>query len=444
MGLRKGFGLGPAAATIGMLAVAFAFVAVAASPAAAAAKVQIRFAAWAAPGEYDEIIDAFEKANPDVQVKFEPTSWGAYWTQLQAQIAAGRPPDVVRMSGAYLLNFAADGALEPLDEWIKRDNLDMSRYFNTGDILRFDEQIYGLPEFGDIIGIYYNLDRFEEAAISPPSQQWTWADLATAARKLTVRVGDQTKSWGLLLDLFIGGNGQTSWVNFLLQNGTRALSDDKRRALFDQPAAIEAVQFLANLYQKERSIPSDVNYVWESFTQEKVAMMYALVPIGIPIIAREAKFRWDLGPAPRQKRFASQTNFVGFCMMSQSKQKEAAWRFLKFLAGPEAQTIIARKRQGIPALKSAALSPEFLRPGQPPLRLGEVLQVTLPNTFDLQFTPGWAVWTAAADSQISQAVRGLKSVEAAMKTATDEVNQVLEKGWKELENRRARAASKRK
>lgn len=406
---------------------------------AASTPVEIRFAAWASPGEYDEIIDAFHKANPDIKVKFEPTSWGAYWTQLQTRIAGGAAPDVMRMSGAYMLNFAADGALLPLDDLVRRDKLDMSQYFNTGDIFLFGGKTYGLPEFGDIVGVYYNVDRLEEAGVAAPGSEWTWNDMAVLARKLTVRSGDQVKRWGLMLDLFIGGNGQTSWVNFLLQNGTRALSDDKRRAILDAPAAIEAIEFLAGLYQKDRSIPgSEVPYTFQSFADEKAAMMYALVPIGIPIILGNAKFRWDIAPVPKGKRFASETNFVGFAISSQSKQQEAAWRFVKFLAGPTAQSIIARKRQGIPALKSAAYSREFLIPYQAPRRLGELLQVTTPHTYDLQFTPGWSQWTTAADSQIMQAVLGAKAVDVAMKAATEQVNKILDQQWRLLDAKLAR------
>ncbi|MBE3583944.1 MAG: sugar ABC transporter substrate-binding protein [Limnochordaceae bacterium] len=395
---------------------------------AATEPVRLRVAVWGTPADYQEIVDAFKKANPGVDVRLEPSGWGEYWSRLQTQIAGGVAPDVVRMSGAYLGDFAADGALVPLDSWIARDKVDLSQYFNTGDIFRYAGHIYGLPEYGDIMGIYYNIDRFEQRGVPAPSDRWQWSDLAAAAKKLTVYKADGTvQQWGLLLDLFIGGNGQTSWVNFLLQNGTRALDETKTRALFDQPAAIEAIQFLADLYQKDHSIPSypEVDFTFQSFTDEKAAMMYAIVPIGIPYIGQNARFRWDIGPMARQKRMASETNFVGFAITRGAKNPELAWKFVQFVAGPVGQAVIARKRAGLPALKAAAFSAEFLVPEKAPRRLAEVLQATTPYTYDLQFTPGWSEWTLAADQQVTQAVLGTVSVQQAMRTATEKVNAIL-------------------
>ncbi|MBE3576286.1 MAG: sugar ABC transporter substrate-binding protein [Limnochordales bacterium] len=401
---------------------------------AATGPVEIRFAVWGSASKYGEIIQAFEKENPDIKVKLELRSWGEHWTHLLTSIAAGASPDVIRVNGGYLLDLVADGALLPLDEMIRRDKLDMSQYFNTGDIFLFGGQTYGLPEVGDIMGVYYNIDRLEEAGVPPPGRDWTWSDMAAIARKLTVRSGDRVQRWGVMIDL--GNTGQKSWVNFFLQNGTRALRDDKRRALLDTPAAIEAVQFLADRYQKDRSV-AELPFTFQKFIDEKASMMYALVPTTIPTLMN-AKFRWDIAPMPRGKRFASETNFVGFSISSQTKQKEAAWRFLKFLAGPTAQGIIARIRDGLPALKSAAYSREFLMPEQGPRRLAEVLQVTAPHTYDLQFTPGWSLWTAAVDSHFVQAVQGGKDVEVAMKAANEQVNAILDQSWRELDAKLAR------
>jgi len=162
----------------------------------------------------------------------------------------------------------------------------------------------------------------------------------------------------------------------------------------------------------------------EGLNQGAFSMMTGLVPTWIKQVD-EADFQWDIAPLPVGKRRGATANYVGFVMSRNTKVKEAAWTFLKFLVGPQGQAVLGRNRQILPPLRSVALSKEFLAPNKPPYRLGEVISVTAPHTYDLQFTPGWAEWTMVVGTEVAAAADGQKSVVDAMRTAAEKVNSIL-------------------
>src|SRR5574340_1014686 len=70
---------------------------IAASGAAQAAPVQIRLWHMEQPPQrvarVQQLIDEFNKANPDIAVKQEPQNWGEVYAKAPAAIAAGNAPD---------------------------------------------------------------------------------------------------------------------------------------------------------------------------------------------------------------------------------------------------------------------------------------------------------------------------------------------------------------
>jgi multiple sugar transport system substrate-binding protein len=396
----------------------------------AQAKTEVRFALWAGTAEietYTRIVRAFEKDNPDISVKIEYTDWGTYWQKLQTQFAAGNAPDVMRMSGAYLGKFVSDGLMENLQPYIDRDlpNLETD-YFSTANIFKFDDQYYGLPEGGGVTSLYYNEDLFDEAGVAYPDKTWTWDTLRNAAMKLTKRTGQRTTSWGVTFDMGDGSNGEASWYNFLVQNGVQYLTPDKTKSAFGSKEAIEAIQFMVDLIQKDKVAPSPAqsSTLGDQFMTGRVAITYSLLPVQIPY-RKDARFDWNVAPMPVGKQRASGTNYVGFSIYSKSKQRDAAWRLTRFISSEKGQRILAETRQMLPPLKSVAYSAEFSDPGKLPSRLREVMELTTQNVYDLQFTPTWAEWVTAAGKEINMAALGLKSVEDAMKAADEKVNAIL-------------------
>jgi ABC-type glycerol-3-phosphate transport system substrate-binding protein len=82
----------------------------------------------------------------------------------------------------------------------------------------------------------------------------------------------------------------------------------------------------------------------------------------VPTYSKIRRFRWEVAPLPKGKVRAN--NALGSCLSipSKSRHKDAAWRYIKFLAGPEGQRIMVGADFSTPARKSIARSREFLQP----------------------------------------------------------------------------------
>src|SRR5262249_36736474 len=90
-----------------------------APPAAAQERTTITFANWAAaegatrPG-IEQVIAAFEAANPGIAVRSEAIGFSDIAHQLVLRVRAGNPPDVAQLAGNDTLTVAATGGLKPL------------------------------------------------------------------------------------------------------------------------------------------------------------------------------------------------------------------------------------------------------------------------------------------------------------------------------------------
>ena len=67
--------------------------------------------------------------------------------------------------------------------------------------------VYGVPFQNSTLLLYYNADAFKAAGLDPDHPPVTWQESADAARKLTRREGNQTKSWGLMMPNARVGHG---------------------------------------------------------------------------------------------------------------------------------------------------------------------------------------------------------------------------------------------
>jgi len=49
----------------------------------------------------------------------------------------------------------------------------------------YQGKTYGIPKDFNTLGLVYNKDLFKAAGVAEPTNDWTWTDLQTAAKKLT-------------------------------------------------------------------------------------------------------------------------------------------------------------------------------------------------------------------------------------------------------------------
>ena len=139
------------------------------------------------------IVEAFERANPDIEIVVEPTT-DEYNMKLLTQVAAGVAPDLAWMNVALVPQFADRGVLMPLDELVEQSpEIGIADYYpNVVGFYRRGEKLYGLPRDVAPFGlIFYNKNRFREAGLKMPDGSWTWSYDARPERR------EQSFNWVL-------------------------------------------------------------------------------------------------------------------------------------------------------------------------------------------------------------------------------------------------------
>jgi multiple sugar transport system substrate-binding protein len=304
---------------------------------------------------HQDIIAAFEKANPDIIVQLEAVAGSDYYARLLAQIAADDAPDIIQISDDAVPMFVSKGGFLPLDDFIKgKDSLDTSIYLpNTLTPGMYQGKQYFLPKDFSTMAVYYNKKVFDKYKVPYPKDGWTWDEFLKTAQTLTI---DENKDgtpevWGV--QLMANWNG---YEYFTASTGAKLISDDGKQIVgyMDSPETIKAVQFYVDMYNKYKVAPPPADFnQWAGGNKEFETGQAAMRLFG----------RWpqsgllnnpnvDLGlvSVPVGDKKANIMFWGGFGIFSGSKNSEAAWKFLKFYVGKEgSETWI---KHGIPPVAS--------------------------------------------------------------------------------------------
>ena len=335
--------------------------------------------------------ERFEAEHPGVRVTFLPEGGGGdQLAKLKIMLAAREPIDVTWIDVVEFSGFENDGILLDLEPYLASDPTWRPNEFFPGPLDAFrgrDGHLYGLPSTFTPYVMYYNQDLFDELGIPYPTSGWTWDDLLAIARAATRDEDGRRVRWGISITQWLQALAPWIW-----QNGGAFLSEDGKRCLLGEPAAIEAVGFLEQLFHTERVAATDATYEAQ-FTrglfQDGRVALYG--PVGYWETYRFKAiddFRWDVCPLPRGRADATSVALRSYVGIRYTKHPELTYEFLRLLAGPEMAHTLARIGNGVPGLVEVARSEDFLKPDVLP----QSEQVFLDVMEHARFLPAHANW----------------------------------------------------
>lgn len=236
--------------------------------------------------------------------------------------------------------------LEPLNPMVEADGFDMSDYPEVFvDCSTYQGTLLGLPVRGQAQLLFYRRDLFEQAGIEPPT---TMAELVTAAQA----VQEATGVSGIAMDYGRGNGFQNlfSWMNFMYGHEASLLDDDGKVAFNDERGVAATTEYLAPLLQHEIANPGSIQFVEgdkvSSFAQGNSAMVMVWWWGYSVLIGERSTLE------PEQVGFVAVPGFdngtrssIGQCMpfgiSSLSRNKEAAFEVLKWMANPDLEVAVA-------------------------------------------------------------------------------------------------------
>lgn len=308
-------------------------------------------------------VEKFFKDNyPDMKVRIDVTPSG-YFEKVLSQIASGDVPDAIYMHEAQVLNFARQGALTPIDDYLSSQPLigDASKY--PIDLFRRDSayqgKLYAMPMGFAVLLLRYNKDLFEEAGVGLPTAEWTWDDLRTAAAALTKDTnGDGTPDqWG-----WIGWvpDWMPSWWPLLKSYGGQHFTEGWKASALTEAGGIAALDFMRSTWcGDQRSSPAPavrqqlMSGTVQLFEGGLAAMDYILSQnVNSALKAIDGKFEMGLEifPAGPNGRFV-RAGGTSYAIPTGAKHADIAWELIRWLAGDEeANRLAAGYENGNPLI----------------------------------------------------------------------------------------------
>jgi multiple sugar transport system substrate-binding protein len=205
------------------------------------------------------MVDQFNKANPNVQVKMNVFQWADFFTKLPAAVQSGNGPDVAAMHIDDIPTQAAQQVIVPIDDVANALGLKESDFapavWNGGV---YQTKRYGIPIDVHNLGLYYNKSVMEKAGLDPSKPPTTKDEYMTQL--------DTLKSKGI----------QGSWVSpfqftggfqfesLLWQFGGDVFSADNTSATWNSDAGVQALTWMVDLVKNgysPKNVGQDADYI---------------------------------------------------------------------------------------------------------------------------------------------------------------------------------------
>lgn len=300
----------------------------------------LTFTTWGTDAElagFRSAIDAFQAANDGVTVELNAVPYEQMFTNIDAQLQAGNPPDVFRVPYYTFGAYAGRGQL-----------LDLSSHLQSDTSGRFTEAAwaavqsqgspFGVPHHTDTSAILYDVQALADAGIDSVPQTleeaWSWEEFTDVGRRLRQSLSGDRYPFAVNWQ----GNGVTRWLTWLFEADGRFLAEDLGSAAIDSDAGRRAVEmtsgfFADGLVPANNSIKSST-YASDSWFAQTVPMVFAGAFL-IPDADSTVEGEWAATFPPRDVRSASDFGGNALVATADTAQPELAARFLEFVTEAE-------------------------------------------------------------------------------------------------------------
>jgi multiple sugar transport system substrate-binding protein len=318
-----------------------------------------------------QILAAFRRANPDIEVTEEVFPWQTLQQQLLQAVAANRSPDLCKQLDRSLVTLTEAGALQPLDEFLGGWSADRRNDY----VYAWDDTVLGGKKmaFRQAVRpanlLYYRTDLYDAAGLKAAPR--TFKELTENAKATTkgpvlgyIMPLSKSDGFGKFLDQAppmywsLGGDlidVRTGKATFQLEPGQRIfqwLQDGvhvhKISPIGEVSMDAEAVNqaFWAGTLTHEFTHSAS----WATWSQ-KEAIKGRIETAPMPTFADDPS-----KPAP--------VSTVGAwtLVIPKGAKKEAAWKLMEFIQSNEAELIDAKVGGELPTRKSTLQDPFFQSP----------------------------------------------------------------------------------
>ncbi|SDK31086.1 extracellular solute-binding protein [Nonomuraea jiangxiensis] len=314
---------------------------------------------------------AFEAKYPNIKLNRVSRSFDDLNTTLRLALSGNEPPDVVEANNgrSSMGAFVKAGQLRPLDAyaeaygWKERypdTVLRYSRYSADGKLFG-EGNLYGLPQVGEVVGLYYNAAKLTELGLQPPK---TWAEFeaalakAKAAGQVPLQLGNLDK-WPAI---HVFGTVQSRDVP-AEQIGTLAFG--RKGASWNTPENVKAAEHLVGWVDKgyfnKGFNGQGYDAAWQAFGKGEGVFLIAgtwLLADLQQALGEDLGFILPPGATPDAAPVATGGTGLPFAITAKSPNPDAAAAYIDFITSADAMKVLTdtgnlpvadTARQSVPA-----------------------------------------------------------------------------------------------
>ncbi|MEH0582420.1 MULTISPECIES: sugar ABC transporter substrate-binding protein [Streptomyces] len=380
---------------------------------------------------WKEIIADFEKANPDIKVKYVGIPASSAQSKYDTAIQGGGLPDVGGVGTAMLAEVAVQGALEPLDSRLDKSALKGKLSQNLLASSRSaggGKELYQIPTSSNNGTLWYRTDLFQKAGLDAPT---TWTKFYEAADKLTNKSKNE---FGFTIR---GGEGSIAPAldAAYSQSGVDTFWNGDKTTVND-PKLVAALEKYVALYKKDTP-SADVNNdftkmvaQWDSGTIGMLSHNLGSYQDHLKALGAD-KFRGIPSPTQDNGARVQVSNPVdGLSVFKGGKNKTAAWKFVEFAVSHEENSKYNKAAGQIPANTEAAKD-AWIQQAEPTKLAAEALNGA--GTKIVQFPyylPDWnTISKADNEPNYQKVLLGKMSAKEFLDTLAEQLN-AAQADWK--------------
>lgn len=328
----------------------------------AAGDVTLEFTQWWEPELPDNalrgLMDEFEEQNPGIKVKLLSGPYASTREQIVAGAAAGTMSDVVGLDGAWVNDFAKQGAIANLSEMVEKKGYDASKLVSQ---VKVDDQTYSIPVTNFVYPLFVNDGLLEKAGIKEAPK--TRTDFMKTAQAVS---DENTKGWALPLSLEAPNGIQNDVMSWVWASGGSMLKDGKPY-LEGNKDVEEVVQYIKDLSDQDLIAPGALTMKEqdkvEEFTNGRVAMMIdSLAHVNL-IRENNPDLKFSLAPIPAKDGYDGKRGMPfaswGVGISATSKHPDEAWKLVEFLLSKDVNAKLCDAANAFPGNTDS--EPQFVK-----------------------------------------------------------------------------------
>ena len=316
--------------------------------------------------QMDELNKQFEAKYPNIKLKRVSRSFDDLKTTLRLALSGNEPPDVVEANNGRsdMGEFVKANQLIPLDPyaaaygWDKRYPASVRQYSSySADGKTFGQgNLYGLPQVGEVVGIYYSKKKLAAAGVQAPT---TWEEFEASLATLKAKgepplVLGNLEKWPAI-HVFGTVQGRTTPADSIKQ-----LAFGQKGASWKTPENLKAAQTLTDWVSKgyfnEGFNGQDYDPAWQGFSKGKGSYLIAGTWLQADLqkaMGEDVGFMVPPGASAGAQPLATGGTGLPFAITAKSKNPEAAAAYINFITSQDAMGVLA-KTGNLPVADTAA------------------------------------------------------------------------------------------